>query len=164
MKHFLTSKIFFSTIFFNIILFSATKTQAQLVAHIMKVHETGLNISLLDNTYPSALHADSTLGVFKDQEKEFQSSYLKMINDLASFLRKNSLTFTTTVEGFNRIYFNDEGHVDYYLYQFKPNQLSAEKEKLFVQLTNQFLGTYTFPMKTESNFSQCSPFSIVPAN
>jgi hypothetical protein len=116
----------------------------------------------LDSTFKSALHSEPSLGVFNSNSEEFITAYQKMLNDLNSYLNRNNFNWEAITKGFNRIYFTKDGKVEYFIYSFKPNQLSPEKIEQFQLLLTQFIGTYQFPMKSSEGFAQCSPVTYMP--
>jgi hypothetical protein len=67
---------------------------------------------------------------------------------------------------FNRIYFNPEGKIDYFLFNFlftggeKPTLL---REARFQELLNGYIQEYQFPLKPGIKFAQCSPVTYMPA-
>lgn len=116
-----------------------------------------LSIEELDRNYASALHADTTQAAFGEREKEFVEAYGKLLADLSDFLKENNFFWGKTTRCFNRIYFNKDGRIDYFLFNFNPGQLSRKKEKQFERLVGLFILHYQFPMTCETRFAQCSP-------
>lgn len=123
------------------------------------LHNT--RISLLDSTYKSAIHSDPTLAVFQNQE-EVVTAYQSLLQDFGSFLAENNFRWEQNTTSFNRIYFDADGSIDYFLYQFRGTQLSEEKQARFNDLLNQFIQTYRFPLTANLKFAQCSPVTYTP--
>ena len=121
-----------------------------------------VSTKVLDSIYKSALHSEPSLGLFNDNSEEFIAAYQKMLNDLNSYLNKNNFNWEEMTKGFNRIYFSKDGKVEYFIYSFRPNQLSTEKMEQFQLLLTQFIATYQFPMKSSEGFAQCSPVNYMP--
>jgi hypothetical protein len=129
----------------------------------------GLKISYLDSEYKSALHSDPSLAVFTSNEDQvkMQESYHKLLKDLGVFLSDNNFDWENPTKCFNRIYFNADGKIDYFLFNFlgaggeKPNAL---KEARFQELLNSFIQDYQFPLKPDIKFAQCSPVTYMPAS
>ena len=124
-----------------------------------KAIDKGISITKLDSIYPSAVHSDSSKAVFKGREKEFYEGYVSMLNTLAGFLKENGFRWDKKTRCFNRVYFNSEGKINYFLFNFYPDQIESTKEQQFEKLIGDFIKTYQFPLKANSNFAQCSPVS-----
>jgi hypothetical protein len=122
-----------------------------------QAEKSGVRASKLDSVYPSGLHVDSMQSVFHHRQDEFIAAYQKMLQDLGKYLKANGFTWGKPTAGFNRIYFNGNGTIDYFLYNFKKGEITEEKEKQFDALLNKFIKTYQFPMKAKTGFAQCSP-------
>jgi hypothetical protein len=125
--------------------------------------EKNIRVSLLDSTYASGIHSDTSLAVFKNNQDEFISAYQQLLKDLGKYLEANDFAWEKPTKGFNRIYFNEKGKIDYFLYSFRPDQLTPEKEKRFGELLNKFIADYQFPLKAKVKFAQCSPVTYMPA-
>lgn len=119
--------------------------------------DMGISIEKLDETYKSALHADSTKAAFHKRENEFYAGYVSMLKDLNAFLHANNFTWGKTTRCFNRIYLNKDGGIDYFLFNFNKGEIESEKEKEFGVLLGKFIQTYQFPLKNDVSFAQCSP-------
>jgi hypothetical protein len=122
-----------------------------------QAENSGLRVSKLDSLYPSGLHTDSSQSVFHKQQDEFIAAYQSMLQDLGKYLKANGFSWEKPTAGFNRIYFNGEGTIDYFLYNFRKGEITEEKEKQFDVLLNKYIKTYKFPLKAKSGFAQCSP-------
>jgi hypothetical protein len=138
-------------------------TNAQKIAATFRdaVENKGLSIEKLDETYQSALHDDSTKAAFKGQEKEFYDAYISLLRDLGTHLKENNFKWGKKTRCFNRIYINKEGGIDYFLFNFKPEEVSSEKEAEFRQHLERFIQTYKFPLTNKVNFAQCSPVTYL---
>lgn len=122
----------------------------------------GIRIEQLDNAYESALSDDSTKAVFAGQEKEFYEGYVSMLQALGKHLTANNFKWDKTTRCFNRIYFNKDGEIDYFLFNFLPGQIEPDKEKEFEKHVSTFVQTYKFPISADKNFAQCSPVTYKP--
>jgi len=123
-----------------------------------KANEHSILISELEQTYQSAIHTDTTLAVFKskDQENTLVGAYQKLVKDLHKFLKKNNFYWTKPTRCFQRIYFDKNGKIDYFIYDFKQEVPQDEKQE-FDRLLNEFIQKYEFGAKAPVKFSQCSP-------
>lgn len=127
------------------------------VLTFQEAEKEGIKVSKLDSIYPSGLHSDSTKAVFWNEQDQFIKSYQKTLQDLGKYLRDNHFSWGKQTKCFNRIYFNDKGKIDYFLYNFRKDEITPEKEKQFDTLLKEFIKTYQFPMKAKTGFAQCSP-------
>jgi len=123
----------------------------------LKAEKQGISITALDSIYPSALHSDSTKAVFGNKQQEFIQAYKKTLQDLAAFLKSNNFSWGKQTKCFNRIYFNKDGGIDYFLYNFGKDEITPEKQARFDGLLNRFIKDYRFTMKATTGFAQCSP-------
>ena len=117
----------------------------------------------LDSIYQSGLHTDSTQAVFGKNPEEFFNAYQGMLKDLVTYLRTNGFKWEQPLRGFNRIYFSEDGKIDYFLYSIRPGQLTPEQGKRFEVLLKAWVADYRFPMTAEVGFAQCSPVTYMPA-
>lgn len=144
------------TILVLILSIIAGTATAQTGASFEEIKAAGVSISHLDSTYKSAIHTDKKLAAFPGREEQVQKAYIAMLTDLATFLKKHDFKWAETVHCFNRVYFNSDGRIDYFLYNFRGS-ITPEKQAGFKQLLNEFIATYQFGMKNKVKFVQCSP-------
>lgn len=124
--------------------------------------ENGISIAHLDSIYKSGIHADTTLAVFITNQDEYIVAYKKLLHDLGAFLKENDFLWENRTKGFNRIYFDKSGKIDFFLYNFRPDQLTAEQENRFKELLNEFITNYQFSLTANIGFAQCSPVTYTP--
>lgn len=129
---------------------------------------SGIRISFLDSTFKSAVHVDSTKAVFKT-EKEQESmgkAYIKLLQDLGKHLSDNNFHWDKPTRCFNRIYFNPDGTIEYFLFNFIGKSIeerpSDEQQEMFKKLLNDFIKHYKIDMKADTKFAQCSPTTYMP--
>lgn len=128
----------------------------------------GIRISYLDSIYKSAVHRDTSLAVFKtDKEQESMSkAYIELLQNFGKFLVDNSFKWDHPARCFNRIYFNTEGTIDYFLFNFlgktKEEKPSESKQAEFKRLLNLFIKDYKLPLTAKTKFAQCSPATYMP--
>lgn len=118
--------------------------------------KVGISTHVLDSVYKSAVNVDKKKAVFAGKEDELAQSYNGMLQDLGNYLAKHNFKWDTTTRCFNRVYFKEDGHIDFFVYSFKSH-LSEEKEAAFKKLLNEFIRQYKFPMHGKVKFAQCSP-------
>ena len=124
--------------------------------------EIGISISHLDSIYKSGIHSDTTLAVFISNQNEYILAYQKLLQDLGEFLRANDFFWENRTRGLNRIYFDKSGKIDFFLYIFRPDQLTTHQENTFKELLNKFIIDYQFPLTANIGFNQCSPVTYMP--
>ena len=134
---------------------------------VAEAESQGVSISVLDETYKSAVHVDTTLAVFKteSEQKELYQAYSQMLHDLASFLENNSFQWDQPRRCFNRIYFTPEGTIDYFIFQFigePEDQPTKKKQEHFQKLVNSLIQDYQFGATADIQFAQCSPTVYKP--
>jgi|688.fasta_scaffold706674_1 hypothetical protein len=115
-------------------------------------------IKQLDSIYQSALHVDTSLAVFKtdaDQQKMFDA-YSTFLQDFGKFLKQNNFTWGQETKCWNRLYFDKDGSVDYYIYNFK-SQIEKAKEEQFKLLFAEYIMTHKINITADKKFAQCSP-------
>ncbi|MFN3917452.1 MAG: hypothetical protein ACK4K0_06895 [Flavobacteriales bacterium] len=127
----------------------------------------GISIKHLDSVYISAVHTDTSLAVFKTETEQeaMQQAYIKLLQDFGKFLLENNFKWEKPTRCFNRIYFNADGTIDYFLFNFlgKLEDKPAENiEKEFQRLLNVFIADYKFSVTAKTKFAQCSPTTYMP--
>lgn len=132
-----------------------------------KAEKQGIAYKYLDSIYKSAVHTDTSLAVFKTEKEQeaLQQAYIKLLNDFGVFLTTNEFFWDKPTYCFNRIYFNKDGSIDYFLFNFlgKGGDLpSTEKQKEFQRLLNLFIQNYKFSLTSDTKFAQCSPTVYKP--
>lgn len=126
-----------------------------------KAEMNGVNVAELDSAYKSAIHSNPKLAVFTDQEA-VSKAYIQLLTDLGNFLASKNFEWERSVSGFNRIYFDKDGSIDYFIYTFRGDVLSPYQVSQFDQLLNEFIKNYTFPLHADVKFAQCSPVTYSP--
>ncbi len=138
-------------------------TYGQKVLSFSEAKDANINVEHLDSIYMSAIHVDTAQSVFKNRENEVGESYFELLQKLGKFLKSHNFKWEKPTKGFNRIYFNKDGGIDFFVYSFRPDQLTTEQEKKFEQLLNEFIKDYHFPLTAEVGFAQCSPVTYRPS-
>lgn len=148
---------------FLIILFSATLSGVSQKAMTFNIaREQNIRNSWLDSTYTNGINTDTSKAVFKSNVDEYIAAYQQLLQELVSYLKSNGLVWEKPIRGFNKIYFDKSGKIDYYLYNLKPDQLTSDQEKTFDALLKKFVASHTFSLKAPVNFAQCSPVTYMP--
>jgi len=130
--------------------------EAQVAISISAAKRQGLTVEHLDSVYKSAIHAEADKAVFKtDKEREkLALAYRSFLIDFGSFLSKNSFKWDETTRGWNRIYMQPDGTIDYFLYSVK--NLIPAKEAEFERLLNLYIKDNKFGLTAPVKFAQCS--------
>lgn len=150
-----------------VVLFYLTINAQQKVFSTDEARKKGISIEELDLKYKSAVDSDSTKAIFKtiEERTKLQESYVKLLNDFNLFLGKNDFKWKTKTRCFQRIYFAPNGTIDYFIYNFnvknaQPDTIpSEEQQHEFNRLLSLFVKEYTFGLKANQPFAQCSPTS-----
>lgn len=133
---------------------------------IQDAEKQGISISHLDSIYKSAVHVDTLQSVFKTdtEQQAMYEAYVKLLQDFGKFLTTNNFKWEKPTKGFNRIYFNSDGTIDYFIYNFSTSedQFSQQKQNEFNRLLNLFIKDYKISVTATTKFAQCSPVNYVP--
>jgi hypothetical protein len=155
---------YFFTFIFATLLLHPLFSQCEALS-IEQAQLKGIRIEQLDSVYKSALHNDSTKAVFKSEieQVQLQKAYRQLLQDLNSYLSQHDFKWEKKARCFQRIYFNADGKIDYFIYNFKlksvaiTDLISEKQEEKFNELLNLFIKDYTFNIKAKEKFAQCSP-------
>jgi hypothetical protein len=120
-----------------------------------------IDVATLDHNYKSALNHDSAKAAFAGREQEFKTAYRQMLSDLGVYLSKNNFFWERETKFFNRVYFNEKGGIDYYIYSFTKDDVTSKKEDDFKRLMNQFIKNYRFSITCNCKFVEYSPVTFL---
>ncbi|MCU0420961.1 MAG: hypothetical protein MUC38_15025 [Cyclobacteriaceae bacterium] len=129
----------------------------KLATTFQRAEQRGISIAHLDERYMSAVHSDPSKAAFAGREQEVANAYRSLLSDLNTFLATNNFGWAVDTRCFNRIYFNANGTIDYFLFNFAPGAIEPAKERRFEQLVTAFVRDYQFPLTHALPFAQCSP-------
>lgn len=129
-------------------------SHAQVAMTFDEAKEKGLDMSNLDDEYGSGIHSDKALAVFKD-EALYMTAYKEFYKALGRHLKENGFFWDKPAKAFNRIYFDKDGSIDYFIYNFPPEELSSDKITQFGELLQTFVRDHRFPLSAEEKFAQC---------
>lgn len=119
----------------------------------------------LDSIYQNGDNADPTRAVYKseDQSNLEHSEYMKLLQELGNFLKQNDFEWDQPTDGFNRIYYESDGSIDYFIFSFRgPGSPDKEKETEFTILLNKFIADYKINLTADRKFSQCGSIRYMP--
>ncbi len=143
------------TLWCLIMIFFVETSFSQVVVKLKEAKSNSIDIPLLDSIYMSGIHGDTSLAVFKDNPEEYYNAWKNFHQSLGRFLASNEFYWEETTKGFNRIYFNKDGGVDYFLYNIHEDQISKEKEEQFEKLLKEFVKEHKFKLTAKVGFAQC---------
>lgn len=145
------------SLFSALILFGSLSMRAQKAISFENLQTAGLSLAELDSVYRNAVHSDPAKAVFGGQEELFTKSYAEMLRAFNQYLHEHQFQWGKDMRCFNRVYFDADGRIAYFLYSFRNAEIVPEKAKQFDTLLNEFIKSYVFPLKATVKFSQCSP-------
>jgi hypothetical protein len=105
---------------------------------------SGITLQHLDSLYERAIDSDS-------KEDYYIDAWTKMFQALKDTLVKENFTWVSPTTAFNRVCFQKNGSIDYFLYKFKTD-IDPSKVMEFNAILNRFIKTYRFPKTKNKNF------------
>ena len=155
------------TIFFMFILMALSITSIAQKKHRAYVESFSVAtpqgvVSKVNSTYKSAIDiTDSSKCVFKSAKDQdsLGKAYNKFLMEFGRFLSAHGFKWEQTTRCWNRIYFNADGYVDYYLFDFKT-EISNEKLLKYKELFTEFSDTHKIGITASESFAQCSPVTF----
>lgn len=147
---------FLSVLMFIFILSGPAHAQ-QKVMSFTEAEVTGISIEEIDSRYPDAIHVNPELAVFADNQSEFISQYRDFIQSLARYLNENEFYWNEPKRVFNRIYFSENGTVDYFFYNDSHADFDNTEIQNFNGLVSEFIHSNHLNLVAESSYAQCSP-------
>ena len=127
---------------------------------IQEAEKKGIFFDSLNLVYRSAISVDTSNAVFKtesDMEKA-STAYQNLFDEFGKYLKANHFNWPFATSCFQKIYINEDGKIDYFLFNFlgePPYEVTAAQENKFKSLLNEFIKDYTFPFTTSMKHSQC---------
>lgn len=144
-------------LFFVVCVFCwALLAQAQQCMTFQDMEKNGLSLAKLDSLYPNALGSGKAEGAFKSQQK-FGKQWAQFHEDLMLYLNTNGLKWGKPTNCFNKIYFNADGKIEYWFFNFfKADSIPENIQAKYLELITAFSKIYTFKDKIPSQFTQCA--------
>lgn len=143
---------------------AVTMAFSQQAMTFQDAEEAGVEMKDLDADYPSPLDSDSaSVIIFGIDTQQYISYYREYLDELGEYLSKKGFKWERPRWCFNKIYFNKEGRVDYFLYNFRPGEITDEMATDFQKHLEKFVKKSEFPAKPNTAFSQCSPVTYADA-
>ena len=122
---------------------------------------------VLDSVYQSAMHVDSSRAYFKSEAAQdaWFRRWQTMLYALSDYLKQNGVTWNNELRIFSRVYFNQQGGIDHYLYSIKQTGPGypgpALRDSLRMLLTS-FTETYRMDSAIGGKVAQCGPVVLMP--
>jgi len=135
---------------------------AQHVAPFAQGEKEGIDMGALEASYPPALSSGKDRGVFDGNSDAFIEAYHDMLREFGTYLRKNGFEWPAPTKEIHRIYFNENGGVDYFHFQLKGNNCSAMRKEQYRSMLDKFVAQYRFPLPVDTKFSQCGSARFEP--
>lgn len=137
----------------SILLLSSYFGYSQTAIPLIEAREKGI-FDNIEKAHTPALGDDGVFKTEEDQQKLIDA-YHNYLRGLGKFLLENNFKWEVTTKGWNRIYMQPDGTIDYFIYSLK--NLSVEKQKEFERLLNLYIKDHKFGISAPVGFSQCSP-------
>lgn len=83
----------------------------------------GKQMANIDSLYKPALSSNPENSVFGDRQEEFYNSWKEFLTELNTHLSENDFSWEKKTRCFNKIYFDESGAVDTFLFNFKPGDI-----------------------------------------
>jgi len=117
----------------------------------------GISIKQLDSSFISAVHVDSSKAVFKSNESadSMRHAYSRFLGNFGAYLRMNGFKWGQPTRCWNKIYFQADGTVRYYLFDFKT-EIGAERLKRYKELFKAYASINKIGISASVNFAHCS--------
>ncbi len=142
-----------------------THAQFTLLPYIGKVKDAeaaGIR-QQIDKKYKSAIDAsDKSKCVFKTSKEQdaLMKAYQNFLMELGNYLSDPNFKWGQPTKCWNRIYFNKDGSVEYYVFNIKT-EISDEKTEQYKALFRSFISTHKIAITATEGFAQCSPVTFI---
>jgi hypothetical protein len=116
----------------------------------------------LDETHQNMLNPTFS----KESHEVAMKSWSDIHYGLNDFLKKEQFDWgidSERIKIFNKIYFQKDGQVKYYVYGIQTD-VSAEKKEAFGKLAQQFFAQEKISLTRDADFAQCGKASLLNTN
>lgn len=139
---------------FTLLLLLAASTVGFSQAEVMSFEAAktaDISFTELDGQYKSAYargKRNKGESAFPEMRDSLMQAYEQMLTELSLYLGEKRFEWGGSKRAFLRLYFNPEGELDYFFYQFRE-PLNGEKSEDLEKLVEKFSKKYVFPMQAE---------------
>lgn len=145
---------------FIVISISCKENDKEKTMTFLEAEGKGILFDSLNLVYKSAVSIDTSNSVFKNETDKEKATiaYQNLLNDFGKFLKKNNFKWPFATTCFQKVYFREDGNIDYFLFNFlgePPYEVSADQETKFKKLMNEFIKSYKYPITANMKFAQC---------
>ena len=131
-----------------------------------EMEKNGLKMDSLQRLYPNATKTDTFAGVFPAGKKgdRFSDAWLKYYTDLMNYFSENGLKWEKPTYCFNKIFFDANGKVEYWFFNFKKaDNIPDDVQQKYLQGLQQFSKKHKIKIKADSKFTQCASVTFINA-
>lgn len=142
---------------FSFLVLSAITYAQEKVFNVQELPQYGLSMQHLDSIYKNGLPVSDTIHPIFTQnyfDTVVEKLRLDLLQKLGGYFLENNLKWEPSVKCWNRMYFNTDGNIDYFVYHF-ITPITSTKEAEFKRLLNSFLTDYRITVITSQKFSVC---------
>ncbi len=145
---------------FVVIIIGCKEKDKEKAMTILEAEGKGILFDSLSLEYKSAVGIDTVNSVFKNETDKEKAiiAYQNLLDDFGKFLKKNNFKWPFATTCFQKVFFREDGNIDYFLFNFlgePPYEVSADQEKKFKELMNEFIKSYKYPVTANMKFAQC---------
>jgi len=139
------------------LLLGTAYSQAQdKVMSMVDARAAGISFNNLDERYLTAYpRGKQDTSAFPGMRDSVLQTYRAMLGEMTAYLNSKRFEWGKPKRTFLRIYFDEEGSMDYFFYRFRD--LEEKEEKKMKKLVGKFFKDYTFPMEAEGPFFVLAP-------
>src|ERR1051326_3027290 len=131
------------------------------------MEKNGVRMTQLDSLYPNAMKTTTFEGVFPEGKKlkKFDKAWGGFYEELMNYFSKSGLKWEKPTYCFNKIYFDADGNVQYWFFNFmKEDNIPADVQAKYLQGIKDFSKTHQIKIKAGTKFSQCASVTFVNAD
>jgi len=143
--------------FFVLLLLAYSNSISQNVLQINLIHRFSpsvqLEIQKLDSVYVSAVHVDKNQCAFPDKGDTVLACWKIFLQNISDTLKKKNYIWQNETKIFLRSYFNENGNIDYLMYNTRDTSFVRQKE--FEDALQNFASSYNFGLKCDKKYVQC---------
>lgn len=132
---------------------------AQKVINLRDIDDALEKISKMDESYANAGHADTSLALFDIET--LIPAWRQILTDLNRHLKEEGLVWEGPLRVWQRMYFAEDGTMEYILYNIRDDTLDEEDQALFHSALESFVQVAQFELQANKKFAQCGQASYM---